>query len=34
MYTERDLSPNDNNGERVALSPMPTVRKAELDKSL
>jgi hypothetical protein len=33
MYTERDLSPN-YNGERVDLSLMPTVRRAELEKRL
>ncbi len=34
MYTERDLSPNYNDRERVDLSPMPTVRRAELEKHL
>ncbi len=34
MYTKSDLSPNYNDGERVDFSPMPTVRRAELEKYL
>ncbi len=34
MYTERVPSPNYTDGERVDLSPMPTVRRAELEKRL
>jgi hypothetical protein len=34
MYTERDLSPNNNDDDGVDLSSMPTVRRAELEKLL
>jgi hypothetical protein len=34
MYSERDLSPNNNDGDGVDLSPISTVRRVELEKCL